>query len=126
MFKERPIVVSAYVVCTVMALARGRSVLLGADDGAEAEPGDQRLAAAIFRQAADAGALQSHPREENFLRYILNSLIIALSSMTGDPVHVTSRASSSRSTNFPGAASCSPSSWRPPSSRSRSTSSRST
>ena len=38
------------------------AVLLGADDGAEIQPRDQRLAAARLPAGADAGALLPHPR----------------------------------------------------------------
>ncbi len=91
MFKERWIVVLAYVVCTVMAFLAVHAVLLGADDGAETEPRDQRWPPHILPVQPTLEHFYRILGEENFLRYILNSSDHRALLDGRDPVHVLAR-----------------------------------
>jgi multiple sugar transport system permease protein len=82
MFKERPIVVVAYVVCTVMALAAVIPFFWVLMTALKPNPEINAWPPHILPQAPTLDHFHRILAEENFLRYILNSLIIALSSMT--------------------------------------------
>ena len=123
MFKERPIVIAAYVVCTIIAVARRDAVLLGADDGAQDEPGDQRLAAAVSCRRRRRSTFLPHPRRGEFPA--LHPQLADHRALVddGDPVHLVARGFIFAKYKFPvRGACCSRSFSRPRSSRSKSTS----
>jgi multiple sugar transport system permease protein len=82
MFKERHIVVTAYVVATIFALAAVVPFIWVVMTALKPNPEINAWPPQLLPQQPTLEHFRHILGEENFLRYVLNSLIIALSSMT--------------------------------------------
>src|SRR6266513_357154 len=82
MFKERPIVITAYVVCTLLAALAVLPFFWVLMTALKTNPEINAWPPHVFPRQPTLEHFHRILGEENFLRYILNSLIIALSSMT--------------------------------------------
>ena len=81
MFKERPIVVTAYIVCTILSLTAVMPFFWVLMTALKTNPEINAWPPHVFPREPTLEHFERILRQENFLRYILNSLIIALSSM---------------------------------------------
>lgn len=81
MFKERPIVITAYVVCTVFAVLAVTPFFWVLMTALKTNPEINAWPPQVFPREPTLEHFYQILGKENFLRYIFNSLIIALSSM---------------------------------------------
>ena len=82
MFKERWIIILAYVVCTAMALLAVTPFFWVLMTALKPDPEINAWPPHVFPLAPTLEHFRRILAEENFLRYIFNSLIIAIASMT--------------------------------------------
>ncbi|SRR6266403_1609121 len=82
MFKERPIILAAYVVCSLLALAAVTPFLWVLMTALKPNPEINAWPPQLLPREPTLEHFVRILGEENFLRYIFNSLVIALSSMT--------------------------------------------
>ena len=82
MFKERPIIITAYIVCTLLAFLSVMPFVWVLATAFKPNPEINAFPPQFLPQAPTLEHFRKILGEENFLRYILNSLIISLSSMT--------------------------------------------
>ena len=81
MFKERWVVILAYIVCTVMAVLAVTPFFWVLMTALKTNPEINAWPPHIFPREPTLDHFHRILGEENFLRYIFNSLVIALSSM---------------------------------------------
>lgn len=81
MFKERSIVVTAYIVCTVLSLLAVLPFFWVLMTALKTNPEINAWPPHVFPREPTLEHFERILGQENFLRYILNSLVIALSSM---------------------------------------------
>lgn len=81
MFRERSIVVAAYIVCTLLAAAAVTPFFWVLMTALKSNPEINAWPPQILPRQPTLEHFERILGQENFLRYILNSLIIALSSM---------------------------------------------
>lgn len=82
MFKERRIVVTAYIVCTIFAFMAVMPFVWVLTTALKPNPEINAWPPQLLPEQPTLEHFRRILGEENFLRYVLNSLIIALSSMT--------------------------------------------
>jgi multiple sugar transport system permease protein len=82
MFKDRPIVIAAYVVLTALAITAILPFVWVASTSFKTPPEISAWPPALFPKAPTLEHYVRILAEENFLRYVLNSLVIALCSMS--------------------------------------------
>lgn len=82
MFREKPIVVTAYIVVTVFALLAVMPFVWVLMTALKPDPEINAFPPRFLPQQPTLQHFHRILAEENFLRYVFNSLVIALSSMT--------------------------------------------
>lgn len=81
MFKEKPIIVTAYIVCTALAAGAVLPFLWVMMTAIKPAPEINAWPPALLPQEPTLAHFHKILAEENFLRYVFNSLVIALGSM---------------------------------------------